>query len=199
MCGRTSLHPAGRRGKAAPAAHQPQPQIVHSFARVRGLSCAARHPAAIGRGQTSFHSHPTDVVHFDIIFLLLDELRRWLGTLRLVKVKSHTGCLLNERADECAERGCSSETPEICPGPRKYGSVWLGVRPHVRASMAQHGKTLPRDSAPNHNLLKRTVRANTRRAVGMHSTTFVRRLLHQQEGATIAVNHDVDLRSTECG
>ena len=137
-------------------------------------------------GQASFHPHPTDVVHFDIIFSLLDELRRWLGPLRLMKVKSHTGCLLNERADECAERGCSTELPEICPGPRKYGSVWLGVRPHVRASLAQQGKTLPRDSAPNHALLKRTVRANTRRAVGMRSTTFVRHLLHQQEGATIA-------------
>ena len=64
--------------------------------------------------------------------------------------------------------------------------LWLGVRLHVRASLAQQGKTLPRDSAPNHNLLKRTVRANTRRAVGMRSTTFARQLLHQQEGTTIA-------------
>jgi ribonuclease HI len=137
-------------------------------------------------GQASFHPQPTDVVHFDIIFPLLDELRRWLGPLRLVKVKSHTGCLLNERADVYAERGYREETPEICPGPRKFGSVWLGVRPHVRASTAQSGKSLPRDSAPNHSLLKKTVRANARRAVGMRSTTFVRQLLHQQEGATIA-------------
>ena len=137
-------------------------------------------------GQASFHPQPTDVVHFDIIFPLLDELRRWLGPLRLVKVKSHTGCLLNERADVYAERGYREETPEICPGPRKLGSVWLGVRPHVRASTAQSGKSLPRDSAPNHSLLKKTVRANARRAVGMRSTTFVRQLLHQQEGATIA-------------
>ena len=122
-------------------------------------------------GQASFHPQPSDVVHFDIIFPLLDELRRWLGPLRLVKVKSHTGCLLNERADEYAEHGCREETPEICPGPRKLGSVWLGVRPHVRASTAQSGKSLPRDSAPNHSLLKRTVRANARRAVGMHSTS----------------------------
>jgi ribonuclease HI len=33
-------------------------------------------------GQASFHPHPTDVVHFDIIFSLLDELRRRLGPLR---------------------------------------------------------------------------------------------------------------------
>jgi hypothetical protein len=43
-----------------------------------------------------------------------------------------TGCLLNERADECAAaRGYSVEAPEVCPGPRKYGFVWLGVRLHV--------------------------------------------------------------------
>ena len=137
-------------------------------------------------GQVSFHPHPADVVHFDVIFPLLDELRQRTGPVRLVKVKSHTGCLLNERADEWAERGFHAEPPEICPGPRKYGSVWLGIRPHVRESATQLGKSLPRDSAPNHQLLRRAVRVNTRRAVGMRSTKFVRHLLHQPEGATIA-------------
>lgn len=136
-------------------------------------------------GRATFHPHPTDVVHFDVIFPLLDELRKRDGPVLLVKVKSHTGCLLNERADECAEYGYNADS-EICPGPRKYGSVWLGIRPHVRASAAQLGKALPRDSAPNHCVLNRAVRANTRRAVGMRSTAFVRQLLHQPEGATIA-------------
>ncbi len=137
-------------------------------------------------GQVSFHPHPVDVAHFDVIFPLLHELRRRKGPVLLVKVKSHTGCLLNERADEWAERGYHAEPPEICPGPRKYGSVWLGARSHVRASAAQLGKPLPRDSAPNHHLLHKAVRVNTRQAVGMRSTTFVRQLLHQPEGATIA-------------
>jgi ribonuclease HI len=74
-------------------------------------------------GQVSFRQHPADVVHFDVIFPLLDELRRRKCSVRLVKVKSHTGCLLNERADEWAARGFHTEPPEICPGPRKYGSV----------------------------------------------------------------------------
>jgi hypothetical protein len=78
-------------------------------------------------GQVSFHPHPADVVHFDVIFPLLKELRRRTGLVRLVKVKSHTGCLLDERADEWAERGFHAEPPEICLGPWKYGSVWLGV------------------------------------------------------------------------
>jgi ribonuclease HI len=77
-------------------------------------------------GQVSFPPHPADVVHFDVIFPLLNELRRWTGLVRLVKVKSHMGCLLNERADEWAERGFHVELPEICPCPQTYGSV----RPH---------------------------------------------------------------------
>ena len=64
--------------------------------------------------------------------------------------------------------------------------MWLGVRPHVRVSAAQLGKPLPRDSAPNHHLLHKAVRVNTRRAVGMRSTKFVRQVLHQLEGATVA-------------
>ncbi len=47
-----------------------------------------------------------------IPFLL--ELRQWSGDLVLMKIKSHTGCLLNERADEYAELGRSAEGPELC-------------------------------------------------------------------------------------
>ena len=55
-----------------------------------------------------------------------------------------------------------------------------------RVSAAQLGKPLPRDSAPNHHLLHKAVQVNTRRAVGMRSTKFVRQVLHQLEGATVA-------------
>jgi hypothetical protein len=55
------------------------------------------------------------------------------------------------------------------------------------SSAAQLGKPLPRDSAPNNYFYTRQFKySNTRRAVGMHSTTFVRQVLHQPEGATIA-------------
>ena len=48
----------------------------------------------------------------------------------------HTGCLLNERADEYAELGLLAEGPELCPGPQKYGSLWLLVKPiQVRNSL----------------------------------------------------------------
>jgi ribonuclease HI len=56
-----------------------------------------------------------EIVHFAVIYPLLQDLRKWLGKVTLVKVKSHTGCLLNECADELAEHGRQAEGPEICP------------------------------------------------------------------------------------
>ncbi len=96
----------------------------------------------------------------------------------LAKVKSHTGCLMNERADELAELGRKAEGPEICPGPKKYGSLWLRLRPVVRALAESCGKLLPRDSAPNRSLLEKTPAINTLRAVKQRSTVFVTDLLH---------------------
>ena len=56
-------------------------------------------------GKASFNPRPNDILHFDVIFPLLNVLRQWQYPVRLVKVKSHTGCLMNERADEQAELG----------------------------------------------------------------------------------------------
>ncbi len=56
-------------------------------------------------GTARFNPLPKDVRHFDVIFPLLCALRQWQYPVRLVKVKSHTGRLMNERADELAERG----------------------------------------------------------------------------------------------
>ena len=82
-------------------------------------------------GRNDFHPEPKEIVHFDVICPLLHELRHWTGNVTLVKFKSHTGCLMNERADEQAELGRKTEGPEICPGPQKYGSFWLRTRPAV--------------------------------------------------------------------
>ena len=56
-------------------------------------------------GTHNFHPRPKEVVHFDVIYPLLLELRQWSRDLVLMKVKSHTGCLLNERADEYDDLG----------------------------------------------------------------------------------------------
>ncbi len=137
-------------------------------------------------GKANFNPLPCDILHFDVVSPLLHVLRQWQHPVRLVKVKSHTGCLMNERADELAEQGCNEEAQEVCPAPQIYGSLWLRVQPHVRTLAAQCQKPLPRDSAPNWSLLKKVAGANTRRAVGKRNTTSVRHLVHQSEGATIA-------------
>jgi hypothetical protein len=129
---------------------------------------------------------PKDVKHFDVIFLLLCALRQSQYPVLLVKVKSHTGCLMNERTDELAERGYCEDAQEVCSAPQKYGSLWLKVEQHVRALATQCQTPLPRDSAPIRSLLKRVARANARHTVSKRSTTFVRHLLHQSEGAVIA-------------
>ena len=68
---------------------------------------------------------------------------------------------MSERADEQAELGRKTEGPEICPGPQKYGSLWLRVKPAVRELAVSSGKPLPRDSAPNRSLLGKTAGAHT--------------------------------------
>ena len=84
-------------------------------------------------GTANFNPRPNDVRHFDVIFPLLRALRQCQHPVKLVKVKSHTGCLMNERADELAERGYGEDVKEVCSAPQKYGSLWLKVQPHVRA------------------------------------------------------------------
>ncbi len=107
--------------------------------------------------------------------------------MTLLNVKSHTGCLLNECADELAELGRQAETLEICPGPPKYGSFWLRIRPAVREYAEKCSKSLPRDSAPNRSLLDAVVAFNTLRAVKKRSTIkLVSDLLHRKEGAVIS-------------
>jgi hypothetical protein len=56
---------------------------------------------------TEIRPEPKEVVHFDIIRPLLLELRQWSGSVTLVKIKSHTGCFMNERGD-ASEQASSS-------------------------------------------------------------------------------------------
>ena len=130
-------------------------------------------------GRSDFWPDPREVIHFDVIFPLLQELRQWTQQLTLVKVKSHSGCQLNEMADELADMGCASEEEPVCPGPQKYGSLLLRIRPSVREQIdgENTGHSLPRDEAPNKALLKAMVAVNTQRAAKLRSTIFVREAL----------------------
>ena len=137
-------------------------------------------------GRSEFHPDPKEIIHFTVIYPLIEELRQWTGNITLFKVKSHTGCLLNERADEQAELGRTAEGPEICPGPQKYGSFWLRVRQEIRRFTAECGKTLPRDSAPNRSILEKVAGSNVLRAVRKRTTVFVTDLFDRVEGSTIS-------------
>ncbi len=68
-------------------------------------------------GQRNYNPEPKDIVHFDVIEQLLKALCQWPFQVRLVKIKSHTCCLLNERSDKQVEIGYSNEDPEAFPGP----------------------------------------------------------------------------------
>lgn len=137
-------------------------------------------------GSSEFHPDPKEIIHFTVIYPLLEELRQWTGNITLLKVKSHTGCLLNERADELAERGRTADGPEICPGPQKYGSLWLRVRPETRRFATEYGKIMPRDSAPNRSILEKVAGSNVLRAVRKRTTVFVSDLFDREEGSTVS-------------
>jgi hypothetical protein len=75
-----------------------------------------------------YNPEPTEVIHFDVVMQLLGVLRQWPLPVRLVKVKSHSGCLLNDRSDEQADLGYTLETPDAFLGPQKFASLTLRVR-----------------------------------------------------------------------
>jgi hypothetical protein len=53
-------------------------------------------------GQEDFWPDPEDIKHFDIIVPCIQLLRKRTAVTKFVKVKSHSGILLNERADDLA-------------------------------------------------------------------------------------------------
>jgi hypothetical protein len=77
----------------------------------------------------------------------------WTQQLTPIEVKSHSGCQLNEMADELADLGCASEEEPICPGPQINGSLLLRIRPSKRQQIESEGTghRLPRDGACQSN------------------------------------------------
>jgi hypothetical protein len=71
-----------------------------------------------------------------------------------IKLESHTGCFLNERSDEQVEMGYSTEDPQAFPGPQKFAFLSIRARSQVRTSARECKISIPRDSAPNHKVLK---------------------------------------------
>jgi len=138
-------------------------------------------------GASEFCPDPRDVVHFDVIIQLVTEMRRWKGVILLKKIKGHTGCMLNELADERADKGYADDGQPLCPGPQKYGSLWLRIRPSLRAAAESEGITssLPRNSAPDKLILRRVAALNTLRATALRSTIFVTTALHREDSKIV--------------
>ena len=139
-------------------------------------------------GRADFWPGPKDIIHFDVLLPLLRLLRSWTHALTLIKIKSHSGCYLNERADECASRGCASEDQQLHPGPQKYGILHLRIQPSLRRLILEEGARarLPADNVPNKSILRQVARLNVWRAVRLRNTIFARDLICCAEGATVA-------------
>ena len=129
----------------SPGRHTPILIFVHCLCLLGILSKWGRH---------DFHPNPKEVVHFDVIFPRLEELRQWSGPITLMKIKSHAGCLMLKRAYENAEEGRTADHEELSPCPQKYGSFSLKILESVRKQAAACNKTLPRNSAPNASILR---------------------------------------------
>jgi ribonuclease HI len=99
-------------------------------------------------GRIDFGPDPDDVRHFDIINSCLHKLRRRTGPTCLVKVKSHSGLLMNDRADALAEQGRLSEEPPRWPGSRKLEPPQRGAAAMARCpgslSAKEPGNFTPR-------------------------------------------------------
>jgi len=91
-------------------------------------------------------------------------------------------------ADERASAGLYNGDNIINEAPRKYGSIWIRVSDQVRNIIHEERipAQLPRNSAPNKQILKQIVRINIWRASKERNTIFVRELLMRPESATIA-------------
>jgi ribonuclease HI len=139
-------------------------------------------------GRVDFWPDPKDIIHFDVLLPLLQVLREWTTELVLVKVKSHAGCYHNEMADECADAGCMLDDTPLFSGPQKYGTLHLRLQPslHTLVEKEHLCATLPRDGAPNASILRQVVSVNTKRAVNLRNTIFVREVMYRPESAIIA-------------
>ena len=95
--------------------------------------------------------------------------------MTLVKVKSHSGCYLNDKADECSSLGCASDSPVLFPGPQKYGTLQLRVQPTLRHIVSEERirAALPSDNVPNKKLLQQVLQINTWRAVRLRNTILL--------------------------
>ena len=153
-------------------------------------------------GQEDFWPDPEEIKHFDIIEPCLQLLRGRQAVTRLVKVKSHSGLLMNERADALAELGRASDMTPSWQGPRKYDPLGLSARPSIRETYAP----FPDRNVADKVLVKRAVEASEREAACRRGTLFSQEMLNDPSSqpvlSVIASQPDSTVRlwmQTVCG
>ena len=94
-------------------------------------------------------------------------------------MKSHAGGFLNEMADKRAEKGRLPEAIPIYHGQNKYGTFQLRIKAWLRAQVAEDKLIvpLPRDEAPNKQILRQATRANLIQALKLLKTIFTQDVL----------------------
>ena len=123
-------------------------------------------------GSLDFWPDPEDIPHLDIIGSCLQRLRLRTAATRLVKIKGHSGLLLNVRADALADLGRSSEEVRW-PGPRKLSYLQLRARESLRHADA----SFPADSVADKKLIVRAVENTDFAAAKLKQTSFSRSFL----------------------
>jgi len=125
-------------------------------------------------GQPDFWPDPEDIKHIDVIGSCIQKLRGRPGPTRLVKVKSHSGLLMNDRADALADQGRGSEDPLRWPGPRKLDPLALSARREVRKALG----SIPDHNVADKQLIRRAVEGVELIAARMKGTAFSCEMLH---------------------
>ena len=87
----------------------------------------------LSMGTKGFWPDPGDVVHFDVIFSLIQELQGRSEKVILIKVRSHAGCSLNEMVVSC------------CSNLPLAQHIWLPAT-HIKGRHFSYFH--PRDKAP---------------------------------------------------
>ena len=124
-------------------------------------------------GQEDFWPDPEDIKHFDIVAPSLQLLRKRTAVTKLVKIKSHSGILLNERADELAELGCNCDEVPRWPGPLKLDPLCLCARSYIRESFAP----FPDSNVADKVLVRKAVEGVERAASVLRGSVFAKGLL----------------------
>ena len=119
-------------------------------------------------GHEDFWPDPEDIKHFDIIEPCIQLLRKRTAVTKFVKVKSHSGILLNERADDLAGQGCDCEEETRWPGPSKLDPLRLAARTYVREAFAP----FPDQNVADKVLIRRASEGVGRAAAALRGTIF---------------------------